>query len=271
MREYLVEAQRRQVDYIVALRGDPPQGQAEFRPVPGGLRHANELVALIRAEFPQFGIAVAGYPETHREAPGWEADLQNLQRKIAAGADLVITQLFYDNADYFRFRERCDSQGLRVPIVPGILPVTSLAQIQRITSMCGAHLPADLVAELQRREAPEWQFQVGVEFARRQVEGLLAGGVPGLHFYVLNKSQAASQVLQNVGFPENSPAVSCLTVSCWLGRPQRPSPWAAACRPGPPRRPSHACSGARHAGSCRGRQTGCRGVPAEAGLGAGGV
>lgn len=201
LREYLAEARRRGVGHIVALRGDPPQGDKEFRPVAGGLRYANQLVALIRAEFPEFGIAVAGYPETHREAPSPEVDLENLKRKVDSGAHLVITQLFYNNADFFRFRDRCDQIGIRVPIVPGILPVTNLSQIQRITSLCGARLPGEFVWKLGEQQGDEWQFQVGVEYATRQVEGLLAAGVPGLHFYVLNKSQATSAVLRAVKPP----------------------------------------------------------------------
>lgn len=198
LRLYLTEAQRRGIDYIVALRGDPPRGDSHFKPVPGGLRFANELVSLIRSEFAGFGIAVAGYPETHREAPSPQADLQNLRRKVESGADVVITQLFYNNADFFRFRERCESLGIRVPIVPGILPVTNLAQIQRITSLCGAMLPADFLTRLGEQENEEWQFNVGIEFATRQVQGLLSAGVPGIHFYVLNKSQATSAVLRAV-------------------------------------------------------------------------
>jgi methylenetetrahydrofolate reductase (NADPH) len=206
LRAYLAEADREHIDFIVALRGDPPQGQDEFQPVAGGLRYANELVTLIRAEFPRFGVAVAGYPETHREAPSWEVDQQNLRRKVAAGADVVLTQLFYDNADFFRFRERCQQSGIRVPIVPGILPVTTLSQIQRITSLCGAKLPPDFVAELQRQDDPDWQFQVGVEFACRQVQGLIDAGIPGLHFFVLNKSQATAQVLRSVTLPQRERA-----------------------------------------------------------------
>ncbi|HUG66707.1 MAG TPA: methylenetetrahydrofolate reductase, partial [Pirellulaceae bacterium] len=148
LRSYLSEAASRGIDYIVALRGDPPRGETSFQAVEGGLRYANELVALIRSEFPGFGIVVAGYPETHQEAPGPEIDLENLKRKVDAGADIVVTQLFYDNDDFFRFRERCGMAGIHVPLVPGILPVTSLAQIQRITSMCAARLPAAFVNDL---------------------------------------------------------------------------------------------------------------------------
>jgi methylenetetrahydrofolate reductase (NADPH) len=199
LRAYLSEARRRKIDHIVALRGDPPQGTTEFRPALGGLRYASELVELIRAEFPDFGIAVAGYPETHREAPSPEMDLHYLKRKVDAGADIVITQLFYRNDDFFRFRDRCAAAGIRVPLVPGILPVTNLAQIQRITSLCGAVLPPDFVETLGQRDDEQWQFEVGVDFAARQVRQLVDAGVPGLHFYVLNKSQATSSVLRAVG------------------------------------------------------------------------
>lgn len=198
LREYLGEARTRGIENIVALRGDPPQGETEFRVSEGGLRYANELVQLIRAEFPNFGIAVAGYPETHQEAVSPESDLENLRRKVDAGADVVITQLFYNNADFFAFRERYERIGIRVPLVPGILPVTNLAQIQRITSLCGARLPSSFVEDLAERDDEDWQFQVGVEFARRQVQQLIDDGVPGLHFYVLNKSQATSAVLQAI-------------------------------------------------------------------------
>jgi methylenetetrahydrofolate reductase (NADPH) len=200
LRAYLQEAARRRIGNIVALRGDPPQGQAAFKAVAGGLSFANELVALIHGEFPQFGVAVAGYPETHREAPSPEADLDNLKRKVDSGADVVITQLFYDNADFWRFCERCDRNGIRVPIVPGILPVTNLAQIQRIASLCGARLPGEFQSALEKSaDDPAGQFETGVEFATRQVQALVERGVPGIHFYVLNKSPATAAVLRGLG------------------------------------------------------------------------
>ncbi len=140
LRSYLREALERGIQNIVALRGDPPRGETAFVPVDGGLRYANELVALIRAEFAELGVAVAGYPETHQEAPSADADLANLKRKVDAGADAVITQLFYHNEDFFRFRERCEAAGIRVPIVPGILPVTNYAQVgaDRVVMQGGA-------------------------------------------------------------------------------------------------------------------------------------
>jgi methylenetetrahydrofolate reductase (NADPH) len=201
LRSYLNDAAERGIENIVALRGDPPRDQQSFIPVEGGLRYANELVALIRAEFPQFGVAVAGYPEKHQEAPSPQVDLENLKRKVDAGADVVITQLFYHNDDFRRFRDAYARIGITVPLVPGILPVTNLAQIQRITSLCGAVLPPEFVGRLSEKgDDADWQFQVGVEFAARQVRELLDSGIPGMHFYVLNKSQATASVLREVGW-----------------------------------------------------------------------
>jgi methylenetetrahydrofolate reductase (NADPH) len=203
---YLQQAQREGIENVVALRGDPPRGDTEFRPVEGGLRYANELVALVRSEFPDFGIAVAGYPETHQEAPSPDIDLENLQRKVDAGGDVVITQLFYDNDDFFRFRDRCNALGVRVPIVPGLLPVTNFAQIQRITSLCGAKLPTDFVSRLEGAgDAAQAQFAIGVESASRQAQALVDAGVPGIHFYVLNRSEATAEVISNLGHPFPSP------------------------------------------------------------------
>ena len=199
LREYLSAAEQGGIDNIVALRGDPPRGETSFTPVAGGLRYANELVALIRKEFPKFGIAVAGYPETHQEATSPEADLENLRRKVAAGGDVVITQVFYDNADFFRFRERCIAIGIKAPIVPGILPVTNFAQVQRIASLCKARLPDSFSTRLAAAGDDETaQFEVGVEHATEQVRDLIAGGVPGVHFYVQNKSPATMRVLEAV-------------------------------------------------------------------------
>jgi methylenetetrahydrofolate reductase (NADPH) len=198
LREYLRTAADVGTDYVVALRGDPPKGQAEFQQTAGGLRYANELVTLIRTEFPQFGIAVAGYPEVHQEAPSADVDLENLKRKVDCGADIVVTQLFYDNEDFFRFVDRCRAAGIDIPIVPGILPVTNLAQIQRITTLCKAKLPKPFVERLSQQDGVDWQFQVGVEFATSQVAELLSSGVPGVHFYVLNKSHATSEVLRSL-------------------------------------------------------------------------
>ena len=198
LREYLEKAKSKSIDLIMALRGDPPQGQEKFVAHEGGLGYANELVEMINSEFNNFGVMVAGYPEKHVEALDLDTDLDNLKRKVDAGADAVVTQLFYDNADFYRFRDLCDKKGITVPLVPGLLPVTSLAQIQRITSLCGAKLPADFVQALERDSTAEGQFETGVRQAVAQTEDLIANDVAGLHFYVLNKSKATKRILEQV-------------------------------------------------------------------------
>lgn len=197
LRSYLQEAAARGVDYIVALRGDPPKGTTEFKSVDGGLRYANELVALIRSEF-SFGVAVAGYPEVHQEAFSAEVDLANLKRKVDAGADVIITQLFYRNDDFYRFRDACDGAGIHVPVVPGILPVTNFAQAQKIAKMCKAAIPQTLADAMNEHDSTDWQFKIGVEHARQQTIDLIEHGIPGIHYYVLNKSSAAEAMLDGL-------------------------------------------------------------------------
>lgn len=198
LRSYLETAKKQSVDYIVALRGDPPKGESSFQQAEGGLKYANELVDLISAEFNDFGVLVAGYPEKHQEAPSLEVDLVNLKRKVDAGADAIVTQLFYDNEDFYRFRDLCDKQGIKVPVVPGLLPVTSLKQIQRIAGMCGAKVPQQFIDDLSKDDSEKAQFEAGVEFAIKQTQELIDAGVAGLHFYVLNRSSATSRILEAV-------------------------------------------------------------------------
>jgi len=200
LRAYLAAARDQGVAAIVALRGDPPHGEQSFRPVAGGLQYAAELVALIRGEFPEFDILVAGYPETHQEAASPAADLENLKRKCDAGGDVVVTQLFYDNGDFLRFRDRCAAIGITAPIVPGVMPVTNYAQIRRIAGLCKARLPEAFTRPFEAAGDDEAaQFEAGVSYAARQVEELMAAGVPGVHFYVLNRSPATVRVLGHVG------------------------------------------------------------------------
>lgn len=185
---------------IMALRGDAPAGQTEFRAVAGGLGHANELVSLIREEFPEMGIGVAGYPEKHPEASDLATDLRYLQQKVACGADAVYTQLFFDNSAFLRFREQCERAGIRIPIIPGIMPITEFARIQRITAMCGAKIPAGLAARLENaRDDKAAQFEIGVDFAIQQCRELIDQGVAGIHLYVLNKSHAGQRILDALG------------------------------------------------------------------------
>ncbi|MEO2019439.1 MAG: methylenetetrahydrofolate reductase, partial [Fuerstiella sp.] len=145
--QWLDEAKAAGIRNIMALRGDSPDGQDSFEAVAGGLSYANELVELIRQHTGNFGIGVAGYPEKHMEAASLDVDLQNLKRKVDAGADAVFTQLFFDNSNFFTFRERCLNLGISVPIVPGIMPITDFARIKRITAMCGTVFPEDLAAK----------------------------------------------------------------------------------------------------------------------------
>ena len=181
---------------IMALRGDAPQGQDEFQTVTGGLQYANELVELIRECHADWGIGVAGYPEKHQEAPSLDFDLKNLKRKVDAGADVVVTQLFFSNDCFFSFRDRCQTLGIEIPIVPGIMPITDYARIQRITAMCGSSFPEDLATRLAAvQDDKAAQFEIGVEHALIQCEQLKAEGVPGIHFYALNKSDACLQIL----------------------------------------------------------------------------
>jgi methylenetetrahydrofolate reductase (NADPH) len=200
LREWLALAHAHGIANIMALRGDPPVGQAQFEQVAGGLKHANELVALIKSEFPEFGIGVAGYPEKHPEAADLDADLVNLQRKVAAGGEAIYTQLFFENESFLRFRDRCGKLGISVPVIPGIMPILNFAQIKRITSMCGAALPAELANRLEAAQNDkDAQFQIGVDFAIGQCRDLVDRGIPGIHFYVLNRSQACEGILKALG------------------------------------------------------------------------
>ncbi|GAA4424666.1 methylenetetrahydrofolate reductase [NAD(P)H] [Bremerella cremea] len=199
LRSFLAEAERRGVDYIVALRGDPPQGETTFKPNPNGLKYANELVELINDEFSELGVLVAGYPEVHREAPSPQADLDNLKRKVDAGAQVVVSQLFFNNSDFYAWREKCEKAGITVPIVPGIFPINSLAQISKIANLCGAGIPKKLLEKLsQKPEDAQWHSSVGTAYASQQVNDLVDNGVPGFHFYVLNQAEATGKILENL-------------------------------------------------------------------------
>ncbi|MBX3441217.1 MAG: methylenetetrahydrofolate reductase [NAD(P)H] [Planctomyces sp.] len=196
LEDWLDYAQAAGISNFMALRGDPPRGETTFRQVAGGLAHANELVSLIRRRLPEVGIGVAGYPEKHPEAADLPSDLAHLKRKIDAGADAVFTQLFFGNRSFFQFRDACDAAGIRVPIVPGIMPIVEFGRIRRITSMCGAIIPLELAANLEAaKDDLAAQLDIGVEFAIRQCQELIDAGVPGIHFYALNSSSACQRIL----------------------------------------------------------------------------
>jgi methylenetetrahydrofolate reductase (NADPH) len=180
---------------IMALRGDPPKGETDFKPHPDGLAYANELVALIKDRHPDISIGVAGYPETHPEATSAEEDIKNLARKVMAGADFVTTQLFFENAAYYRFVDQCSAAGIEVPIIPGILPVLNLAQVRRFCEMCQAELPKRLENQLEAAGDDSGKAQdVGINWAYEQVQDLLYKGAPGFHLYILNRAKPIRQL-----------------------------------------------------------------------------
>jgi methylenetetrahydrofolate reductase (NADH) len=186
------------IENILALGGDPPQGTPEWNPHPDGFRHAVELVREAKRRG-GFSVAVAGFPEVHPRALSRGSDLKFLKKKVDAGAVAIITQLFYDNEDYFRFVDDARKIGIGVPIVPGVLPILSAPQVRRFTSLCQAKIPNQLEQELRRVDGDdEAAVQMGIEYASRQCEALVRFGVPGLHFYSLNKARSVVAVCQNL-------------------------------------------------------------------------
>jgi methylenetetrahydrofolate reductase (NADPH) len=177
---------------IMALRGDLPNGSAAATAFTDGLRFGSDVVALLKELHPDLCLGVAGYPEKHPEAPSIEADLANLRRKVDAGASFITTQLFFDNGAYYSFVDRCRAIGIGVPIVPGIMPVLSLKQVTRITSLCGATLPDRLIRRIEAAgDQPEIIETIGIDWALTQIRDLLANGAPGYHLYILNRARSA--------------------------------------------------------------------------------
>jgi methylenetetrahydrofolate reductase (NADPH) len=186
------------IDNVLALRGDPPRGERRLPHSEPEYCHANELVEFIRGRY-DFCVAGACYPEKHPEAPDLSTDLAHLKRKVDAGVDFLITQLFFENRDYFAFVEQARAFGIEVPILAGIMPITGLSQIKRFTAMCGARIPDRLLARLEGTGGDPVRVQaIGVAHAVEQCRELLAAGVPGIHFYTLNRSPATVYVLEAV-------------------------------------------------------------------------
>jgi methylenetetrahydrofolate reductase (NADPH) len=184
---------------VLALRGDPQVGQPQFVATEGGFAYADQLVSFVKSRH-DFCIGVAGYPEGHPQCLNRSRDLENLKRKVDNGGCFVVTQLFFDNTDFYHFRESARLMGITVPIVAGIMPILNVAQIKRFVSMCGAKIPQRLLVKLESLEAdPEAVYAAGVEYATRQCQDLLFNGVDGLHFYTLNKSKATVQICKNLG------------------------------------------------------------------------
>jgi len=186
------------IQNVLALRGDPPRGQARFEPHPQGFGYAAELVAFIRGNSRRWGfcIGAAAYPEGHVETRELALDLAHLRTKVEAGADFLVTQLFFHNAAYFRFVERARAAGIQVPVLPGLMPFTNVDQVERFTAMCGASIPPALRAAMEvRRADPDSALQLGVAYATLQAADLLRRGAPGIHFYTLNRSPSTRAIV----------------------------------------------------------------------------
>lgn len=191
IRKYVTDLAKQGINLVVALRGDIPQKMhGHFTPPADGFRYASELVGYLRG-LDGFSIAVAGYPEKHIEATSFEADLENLKRKVDAGADIILTQLFFNNDHYYSYLERVRKLDIHCPVVPGILPIQNLRQVKKIAALCGASLPKKLFQDLEKfHNDSQAMMQIGLEHATRQCRDLITFGVPGIHFYSLNKADA---------------------------------------------------------------------------------
>ena len=189
---------------VLALRGDPQAGQTQFVATEGGFAYATDLTKYVRNR-QEFCIGVAGYPEGHPQCLNRTRDLEHLKQKVDNGGNFVVTQLFFDNAEFYRFRDQAQAMGIVLPLVAGIMPILNLAQIKRFVSMCGAKIPHPLLTRLEGLEAdPEAVYKAGVDFAIEQCRDLLANGVDGLHFYTLNKSKATVQICNALNFPHSA-------------------------------------------------------------------
>lgn len=198
IQDYVEYLKKEGLNLVVALRGDPPKGESQFVKPADGFSYASELVGFLR-EINGFSIAVAGYPEGHIECRSKEEDLIHLREKVDAGADVVITQLFFDNRDFFDFVVRARKIGIKVPIIPGIMPILNIDQLKRITGLCGAKVPSELLAELEKnKNNDEAMREIGIRHALNQCQELVEKGVPGVHFYILNKSYSTKKIIESL-------------------------------------------------------------------------
>jgi methylenetetrahydrofolate reductase (NADPH) len=195
LRAILDRIEAAEIENILALRGDPPRGETEWTPHPGGLRYSTELASLITGNY-RFAVGAACFPEVHPDAPNMAHDLGFLKQKLDSGVSFLITQLFFDNELYFRFVDEARAAGIDVPIIPGIMPITDVGQIETITGMCKASIPERLHRQLElRAHDVDAALQLGVSYATLQCAELLARGAPGIHFYTLNRSPATRAIL----------------------------------------------------------------------------
>ncbi|MBF0368185.1 MAG: methylenetetrahydrofolate reductase [NAD(P)H] [Magnetococcales bacterium] len=189
------------ITHLLALRGDQPQDMPQGALERGAFRYADGFVAFIREKYPHFRVGVAAYPEVHPEAADAQTDLSHFRRKVEAGAAFAVTQFFFENSAYFSFVEACRKEGINIPIIPGIMPVTDYKQIRRLAQLCGSALPGWLTSTMERLQGDPAQMKAaGIQLAVRQCRELLDGGAPGLHFFTLNQQGPVSQILDALGF-----------------------------------------------------------------------
>ena len=195
IRSVLESLQAKNIENVLALRGDPPQGEEKFIKTEGGFEYGNELVAFIKKNF-SFCIGAACYPEGHVECKDLDKDIENLKRKVDSGVDFLVTQLFFDNRHYFEFLDRVHKASINVPVIPGIMPILNFKQIKRFTKMCGASLSSSLLEKFEGIEDDSEKVrQTGIDYAIEQCRELLENNAPGIHFYTLNRSKATLAIL----------------------------------------------------------------------------
>jgi len=201
--DILQALKKENVENILALRGDPPEGMDKFQKTEGGFDYANELVEFIRMRN-DFSIGVAGYPEGHVEAPSLQIDMINLKRKVDAGADFIITQLFFNNDAFYSFRDLAMELKINVPIIPGIFPILNYNQVKRISSLSGVKITSRLESKIEKnRDKPEEVEKYGIEYAIIQIENLLNSDIDGLHMYCMNRSQPIRKILTELSIPRS--------------------------------------------------------------------
>lgn len=196
------------VENILALRGDPPKGQTEWVKTENGFDYACDLVGFIKKHFPQMGVGVAGFPEGHPETPNRLKEIEYLKAKVDAGADYIVTQLFFDNRDFYDFRERCRLAGIKVPIIAGIMPITTKQGMIRMAELAaGARMPARLLKAIDRASSDEYVEKVGIHWATEQVRDLIDNNVKGIHFYTLNKARPTLKIYDSLGVTDSAQLV----------------------------------------------------------------
>ncbi len=197
--ETLNSLKEKGIENVLPLRGDPPKGETSFIKAENGFGYASELVKFIRDNQYSFCLGVAGYPEGHQECGNIDKDIDNLKKKVDAGADFIITQLFFDNRFYFDFLDKVKAVGINIPVLPGIMPIVNVNQVKKFTKMCGASIPETLISKLEKvQDQPESVQAIGIEHATQQCDELIQAGSPGIHFYTLNRSNSTLQILENL-------------------------------------------------------------------------